>query len=652
MIWLCIFKAYDIRGVYPTELNEEIIYKIAKAFAVFTNVKNIAVGGDNRLSTPSLKNSFIKGLLDSGVDVIDIGMVSTSMVYFACYRLGFEGGAMITASHNPKEFNGIKLCNSEGLAIGLEDGLEEIKKLVEKSEFKKGNGKLGRMDIYGEYAKFINTIVPNSFNGIKIVIDGSNGSAGLVYAKVLRLLGANVIELFCQPDGSFPNHQIPDPLIEENLNEIKSKVKSLNADIGFALDGDGDRLVIIDNTGEKVHANRITALLAENCLSKNEGAKIVYDVLSSQMVEEVIKENGGIPVVWKVGHSFIPRKCKEIDALFAGEASSHYFFKESSYTDDTLVAAVKILDILVSEKKKLPDLISKYPLYPQVLEKRIPIAEQVKFEFIENLKEDFLKRGYEISTLDGVKVKFEKGWAVFRASNTESKIVISYESTDSEEFKKIEAVVNDVIKRIPMKGNIKIIIFDLQDVLTNDWREVFNSPELGIRADLIAEFFDDHNDLRKEMQHGRLDEEEFWRQFIHSTGADVTVNQLKDAVRKTLRPFPEIVDIAKSLKQNYKLVILSNFTKEWVDYLIAKYQFDNLFDHMFWSFQEGVKKPSPEAYLQVCEKFGVLPEECLLIDDKERNTKGAKSVGMKTILYENPEKLKKDLSETGIKTGG
>lgn len=649
---LSIFKAYDIRGLYPDELNEEIIYKIAKAFAKFTNAKKIVVGGDNRLSTPSLKDNFIKGLLDSGVDVTDIGTVPTSMVYFACYKLGFEGGAMITASHNPKEFNGIKLCDSEGLAIGLEDGLEEIKRIMEILDFKNGKGNLSKMNIDDDYAKFVSGVISNNFKGIKIVVDGSNGSAGVIYSKIIRMLGAEVVELFCEPDGNFPNHQIPDPLIEENLQEIKARVNQVNAAIGLALDGDGDRLVIIDENGEKTHANRITALLAEKCLLKNKNAKIIYDVLSSQMVEEVIEQNGGIPVMWKVGHSFIPRKCKEIDAPFAGEASSHYYFKEANYTDDTLIAAIKILDIIATEKKKLSELTSKYPLYYQVVEKRIPIASEMKFKFVENLRGDFRRKGYDISTLDGVKIKFENGWAVFRASNTESKIVISYESPNLKEFQKIESMVNDIIKTIPTDvDNIKLIIFDLQDVLTNDWRNVFDLSELGINAGSIAEFFDDHNDLRKEMQYGRLTEDEFWKHFIQLTGVDIDANKLKIAVRKVLKPFSDVVEIAKSLKTNCKLAILSNFTKEWADYLVTEYKFNEIFDGMFWSFQNGLKKPSPEAYLQVVENFKVRPEECLFIDDKERNIKGAKVLGMKTILYTNPENLRKELSDMGVVGG-
>ncbi len=648
---MSIFKAYDIRGIYPQELNEEIIYKIAKAFAVFTNAKRIVVGGDNRLSTPSLKENFIKGLLDSGVEVTDIGTVATSMIYFACYRLGFEGGAMITASHNPKEFNGIKLCDSEGLAIGLEDGLEEIKKIIDGSRFKSGKGKLNSMNIEDEYSKFVNGIISQKFKRLKVVLDGSNGSAGKIYSKILRSLGTDVVELFCEPDGRFPNHQIPDPLIEANLEEIRKKVTEVDADMGFALDGDGDRLAIIDEKGEKVHANNITALLAEKCLAKNKNATIVYDVLSSQMVEEVIRQNGGVPVVWKVGHSFIPRKCKELDALFAGEASSHYFFKEANYTDDTLIAATKILEIVASENKNLSELTSKYPTYNQELEKRIPISQQMKFQFIENLKKDLVSKGYSISTLDGVKINFENGWAVFRASNTESKIVISYESRDNDQFQKIKMFVDDVVKSIPKEEDVKIIIFDVQDVLVTDWRDVFDLLDADIKPGVIAEFFDDHNNLRKEMQYGRLTEEEFWKQFIHFTGSDVTVDYLKNAVRKALQTFPEVVDIVNALKSNYKLVILSNHTKEWVEYLVAKYKFNDIFDDMFWSFQNGIKKPSAEAYTQITDKFKIKPEECIFIDDKERNIEGAKKIGMKTIFYKNPEDMREQLKGMGIKLG-
>jgi len=195
---------------------------------------------------------------------------------------------------------------------------------------------------------------------------------------------------------------------------------------------------------------------------------------------------------------------------------------------------------------------------------------------------------------------------------------------------------------------IKVIIFDFQDVLVNDWRDVFDS-NLHIKPGVVAKFFDDHNDLRKEMQYGRLSEDEFWKQFIRFTDADVTVDQLKDAVRKTLQPSPEVMGIVKSLKPSYKLAILSNFTREWMHHLVKEYKLDEIFDDMFWSFDNEIKKPLPEAYTQVTEKFNVRPEECLLIDDKERNTKGAENAGMKTILYTNPEKLKKELSEMQIK---
>lgn len=648
---MSIFKAYDIRGVYPTELNEEIIYKIAKAFAVFTNAKNIVVGGDNRLSTPSLKDTFIKGLLDSGVNVTNIGTVPTSVIYFACYKLGFEAGAMVTASHNPKEFNGIKLCDLEGLAIGWEDGLDKIKVIMEKAEFRKGSGKLNTLDIFSDYAEFAAELVTKTFDGLKIVVDGSNGSAGLPYAKILRSLGADVHEIFCNPDGNFPNHKIPDPLIEENLNEIKAEVKKRNADIGFALDGDGDRLVIIDDKGEKTHANCITALLAERCLAKNKNAKIVYDVLSSQMVDEVIRQNGGIPVVWKVGHSFIPRKCKEIDALFAGEASSHYFFKESNYTDDTLIAAVKILDILVSGKNKLSELVSKYPIYHQVLEKRIPITETMKFEFIENLKEDILKKGHKISTLDGVKIKFKNGWAIFRASNTESKIVISYESPDLEEFKKIENFVNNVIEKIPSTSNTKLIIFDLEKVLLDSWHKILDYRQLNsVSKSKFYEF--DTSDVRKNFHLGKITEEEFLNRFIEFVGANVAVEELKSLIRESLTLYPDVLQIVKSIRNNHRVVLASNFSKEWSKYVTEKYEFIKFFDALFFSCDVGIRKPDVQFYSKILNEFNVTPEECIFIDDKERNITGAESLGMKTILYKNAENLKNELKKIGVKIDG
>ncbi len=647
---MVIFKAYDIRGIYPTELNEDIFYRIAKSFAVFIRGKRIVVGGDNRLSTPSLKKSFIQGLLDSGVDVVDIGTVATSMVYFSCYKLGFDGGAMITASHNPKEFNGIKLCGSDGLSIGLENGLDKIKIIMEKSQFKNGKGGLTKQNILSDYKKFIKNL-SRDLTGMKIVIDGSNGSAGLIYSDILHSLGADVVELFCEPDGNFPHHKIPDPLIDENLNEIKSEVKKTKANIGLAFDGDGDRIIIINGNGEKVNTNHISALLSEEILKENKNAKIVFDVLSSQLVDEVVKQNGGTPVRWKVGHSIIPRKCKELHAPFAGEASSHYFFKESNYTDDTIVAAVKILDIIMSEKRKLSELTNKYPIYYQEIEKRIPIPEEMKFKFIEDLKHDFKKQGYNLSTIDGVKVKFKNGWAVFRASNTESKIVISYESPSKNDFKDIQDFVNKTIRKIPPDNSeIKLIIFDLEKVLTPTWREVFDLPELQhIPRSTIIIFFDDHNDLRKELQYGRLTEDEFWTKFIEFTKLDLDVEFLKQSVRKVMIIKPEMINILNSLKKNYKIVLLSNFSRELADYVIKKYSLDKKFDAMFWSFEKGIKKPLPEAYNQVIRKFNVRPGECLFIDDRERNIEGARMLGIKTILYKNPQELKHEFSSMKIK---
>lgn len=644
-----IFKAYDIRGIYPTELNEDMFYKIAQAFAVFIKGKRIVVGGDNRLSTPSLKKSFTQGLLDSGIDVTDIGTVATSMVYFSCYKLGFDGGAMITASHNPKEFNGIKLCGSDGLAVGFENGLDKVKKIMEKSQFKKGKGKLNTANILNDYKKFIKSLSKN-LNGMKIVVDGSNGSAGLIYSDILRSLGADVIELFCEPDGNFPNHKIPDPLIDENLKEIKLEVKRTKSNIGLAFDGDGDRIVIVNEKGEKVNTNHIIALLSEKILMKNKNAKIVFDILVSQVVEEVIRKNNGIPIVSPVGHSVIPRKCREHKAPFAGEASSHYYFKESNYTDDTLVAAVKILDIIISEKKKLSELTNKYPTYNQVIEKRVPILEEMKFEFIENLKHEFKKQGYEISTIDGVKIKFKNGWAVFRASNTESKIVISYESPNINDFKNIGKFVDNVINKIPSDNyEIKLIIFDLEKVLMGTWREVFDLPELQhIPRSTIVIFFDDHNDLRKELQYGKLSEDEFWKNFIELTNLDLDVEFLKKSVRKVLVIKPEMMNILNSLKSNYKIALLSNFAKELSEYLIKKYNLNKIFDAMFWSFEKGIKKPSAESYTQVINKFNVKPSECIFIDDRERNIEGAKNVGMNAILYKNTDQMRIELKKFGV----
>ena len=442
-----IFKAYDVRGIYPSELDEESAYLIGRAFATIYKDKNVVVGGDARISTPHLKKKLINGLLESGAKVIDLGMTATPVIYFSCYGLGYDTGIMVTGSHLEKDHNGMKFCDSFGIPIGYDAGLFKVKEIVKERSFLVKNGERIDKDLTMSYTNFIEGLFPAGFKGLKIVVDGANGSAGKLYAKILRNLGVEVIELYCNPNGRFPNHT-PDPMKEEFIDDLRQEVISKSADSGFGFDGDGDRLAVVDEMGNRANTNHVFSLMVEDALRANNGGKIVYGVLCSKLVEDVTLKNGGIPIANKVGHSFIATKCAEEGALIGGEVSGHYFFRESNYSDDVMIACVKLLKIMKENTVPLSDLTRKYPVFYEE-SKRMPIRKGMKFLFIEKLKKKLMSQGYDLITLDGVKVKFDQGWMLFRASNTEDKISLGYESSDKNEFDKIGRIVEEIISTIP-----------------------------------------------------------------------------------------------------------------------------------------------------------------------------------------------------------
>jgi phosphomannomutase len=446
---MSIFRAYDVRGIYPTEVNEEVALKIGKAFGSF-NPGKIVVGDELRLSSPSLKKELIKGLLSAGATVIDIGTVTSPIVMFAIRHLKCDGGINVTASHNPKEYNGFKFYYKGGIPIDFETGLIKIQDILEKEKFSEGKGKLIKKDIMKDYSDFILSMIKlKTPVKMKIVVDAGNGSIGRIYPKIFKRLGLDVYELFCEPDGNFPNHE-PNPSKIENLSQLQEKVLELRADLGFAYDGDGDRLAVVDKNGGIVYVGVIFSILINNALKKEPGSKIIYTVLDSKAIDDVIREEGGIPVVSRVGHTYITQKMVDEGAVVAGELSGHYFFKETFGADDALFASLKVIETLVNSNKKISDFADKFPKYfSQVSEGlRIPIKEIEKFNFIEKLKDDFKSRGFNLDTTDGVKILFDDGWALFRPSNTEPIISISYEAENKASFERIKNFVDDIIKRI------------------------------------------------------------------------------------------------------------------------------------------------------------------------------------------------------------
>ncbi|MBU0980961.1 MAG: phosphomannomutase/phosphoglucomutase, partial [Nanoarchaeota archaeon] len=346
-----IFKAYDIRGIYPTELDEEIAYKIARAFVSHLKVTEVVVAMDCRPSSVGLKKSIIKGITDQGADVVDIGLSTTPMYYWAIANYKRQSGIMITASHNPKEYNGLKLCKEMAINLHAKLGMPEIKELFEKGEFvdPEKKGTVRKQDALNEYHAFIIKLIGEKLP-FKVAVDCANGMSSLDL-PVFKKLNCEVDAIFSELDGTFPNHEA-DPLKPANTTELQEKIKS-GYDLGIAFDGDSDRVVFIDENGQRAQTDLIVAVLALKILEKHPGAKIVHDLRTSWIVADVIKEHGGKPLINRVGHSFLKHRMRDEDAAFAGELSGHLFYKDIFYTDNALYSALLVLSVMKETGKKL-----------------------------------------------------------------------------------------------------------------------------------------------------------------------------------------------------------------------------------------------------------------------------------------------------------
>jgi phosphomannomutase/phosphoglucomutase len=444
-----IFRAYDIRGKYPNELNEDLALKIGAAFGTINKGK-IAVGCDARLSGPSLKEKLIEGLISTGSNVIDVGLITTPIMIFSVGRYGFDGGIVITASHNPKEYNGFKIFTKNAAPISYETGIEKIKGLVNNGNFSKGKGYVEKKNVIDDYSNYLLSKVNFKNKKMKIVVDGGNGAAGKINSNILKKAGFEVIELFCEPDGNFPNH-LPDPMEPENIEYIKKKVIETKADIGFAYDGDGDRLGVINDEGKILGTSDVLIILAKHTLNQKKGVKIVVNVACSMAVEESVKKYGGISIDCRVGHTLVTQKMIEEDAEFAGELSGHYFFKETFMGDDGIFASLKLLEFLINNDTNLQKECKEIPRYFSEVAENIviPIKEELKKSFMDNLKKDLMKKGYKINDIDGVKIIFDEGWLLFRPSNTTPLIRYGFEARTKEEFEKIKQLVEEIKSSVP-----------------------------------------------------------------------------------------------------------------------------------------------------------------------------------------------------------
>ncbi len=424
-----VFKAYDIRGLYEAELDEDGAYRVGRAYVEHFEPRVIAVGRDMRLSSPTMAAAFIEGAADGGADVRDIGLVGTEMVYFAVVELGLDGGACITASHNPKEYTGMKIVRRGALPVGGDSGLAEIRAraLAELRPVEK-RGEVRPEDIWpGFVEKVLSFIDLDSIRPLRVVVDAANGMAGTMLPPVLeRLPQLEVVRCFFEPDGTFPNHE-PNPLLPENREFIVARTRQENAGLGVAFDGDADRCFFVDDAGEFVPGDFITALLAQSVLEREPGAKVIYDVRASRAVPETIEQAGGIPLVNRVGHAFIKQRMRKESAAFGGEVSAHYYFRDFSQADSGVVPFLLMVELLSRRGTSLSELLAPFrERFFLTGEINTPVAD-VPLK-LQELKERYSADGGRISHLDGLSVDFDDWHFNVRPSNTEPLLRLNLEA--------------------------------------------------------------------------------------------------------------------------------------------------------------------------------------------------------------------------------
>jgi phosphomannomutase len=442
-----VFKAYDVRGVYRSELDEEGAYAVGRAYVEQFEPARIAVGRDMRVSSPSMARALIDGAADAGADVLDLGMVGTEMVYFAVGELGLDGGVAVTASHNPKEYTGMKIVRRGALPVGGESGLLDVRDRAVRGEWRDATrGSVAEEDIWDRFvARVLGFIDVDAVQPLRVVVDAANGMAGVMLPPVLeRLPQVEAVRCYFEPDGTFPNHE-PNPLLEENRDFIVTRTRDERADFGVAYDGDADRCFFVDDTGEFVPGDFVTALFAESVLAKEPGGSVIYDVRASWAVPETIERAGGKGFVNRVGHAFIKHRMREVDAVFAGEVSAHYYFRDFSQADSGVVPFLLMLELVSRRGQKLSEILAPFrDRYFITGEINTPVADvDAK---LRELEERFGVDGARVSHLDGVSIDADDWHMNVRPSNTEPLLRLNLEARSRELMERKRDEVLDVIR--------------------------------------------------------------------------------------------------------------------------------------------------------------------------------------------------------------
>ncbi|MFQ5709428.1 MAG: phosphomannomutase/phosphoglucomutase [bacterium] len=449
MIKPTIFREYDIRGIAEDDLVDENVWLIGQGIGTFflrQQAKTLVIGRDVRLSSKRIRDALVGGLLSTGVNVIDVGVVLTPVQYFAILHLNADGGVMITGSHNPIEYNGLKL-SSKGVGAVYGAQIQTIREIVEKREFVQGSGEVMEQDIMAEYVQALKARL-HFDRQLKIVLDPGNGTGGLVAPELWQDLGCEVVCIYCEPDGRFPNH-LPDPTVPKYVVDLQNKVKEVGADVGVGYDGDSDRVGVIDDRGRIVYADRLLAILSREVLQRHPGGQIVFDVKCSQALPEEIEKYGGKPLMWKTGHSLLKAKMKEVQAPLAGEMSGHIFYADDYFGfDDAIYVSGRLLQMLSRTDKKLSEIADEIQSFESTPEIRIEATDEDKFRVVADLAA-FFDKSYETVKIDGARVLFGDGWGLVRASNTQPVLVLRFEAKSKARLGEIIELFKEKLREYP-----------------------------------------------------------------------------------------------------------------------------------------------------------------------------------------------------------
>ncbi len=437
-----IFREYDVRGLVGKDLTEAGVEILGRAFGTWLvahDCRKATLGGDCRLSSPGFMQAMQRGLLSCGVDVVVVGTVPTPLLYFSMFHLDIDAGVMVTGSHNPKDFNGFKLCHGKTALFG--EAIQEIGRIAAAGKFAKGKGKLSEADVIAPYIDRVAGDAQLKPHPLRIVVDAGNGTGGVVAVPLLRRLGIEVLPLFCEMDGNFPNHH-PDPTIPDHLEALRAEVVRRDADLGIAFDGDADRIGVVDEKGQILFGDMILLILARALLRFVPGASFVSEVKCSRVLFDEIKKAGGHVVMWKVGHSLIKAKMAEDGAQLGGEMSGHIFFKHRWYGfDDAIYTATRFIEVLSAQSGPASTLLAGVPKTVTTPEIRVDCPDDVKFPVVQEVTEAFKARGVPVVDVDGARVSFPRGWGLVRASNTQPVLVFRFEADAADALDEIRNVV-------------------------------------------------------------------------------------------------------------------------------------------------------------------------------------------------------------------